>query len=216
VMLPNLVDERTFGDLVARRRKDRDELRRTLKLGPTKRVLLTLARLTEDKGLLEFINALIDLPEGVASRLTVMVGGEGPLRPELEALLSRQPELDVRLLGHVPESDVVALLAASDGFVLPSLSEPNPLSAIEALWAGLPLLLSDRVGNHPDILEPGENGWLFDPHNPHTIRAAVAEWVEVAEGELARRGNESHVLATKSFRTDMVIDTFLNTLLDVA
>lgn len=57
---------------------------------------------------------------------------------------------------------MIALYAMSDVFLLPSLSDPNPLSCIEALWAGLPMLISCHCGNYPEVVRLGENGYVFD------------------------------------------------------
>jgi len=214
--LPNVVDERAFSDGVAGYRADRDGIRRTLNVDSARRVLLTLARLIPEKGLIEFVRSVGALPKHVASRFTLLIGGEGPLRSELEVLLRSQPQIDVRLLGHVAESDVVRLLAVADGFVLPSLSEPNPLSAVEALWAGVPLLLSDRVGNHPDLLQTGVNGWTFDVSNPSAIRTVVTEWAQADSSALARLGRASHLRAAAAFCTETIVDKFLDNVLGVS
>jgi len=211
--LPNVVDERIFGDRVSSLRRDREAIRRELAIDPSRRLLLTLARLIPEKGVLELVQSLAALPAGMTARFTLVVGGEGPLRSELAACMREHPDLDVRLIGHVGEADVLKWLAAADGFALPSRSEPNPLSAIEALWAGLPLLLSERVGNHPDLLQPGVNGWLFDPHDPEAIRIAVGEWVCAGDAQLAACRSASEHLARRCFRSDVIVDGFLDTVL---
>ena len=74
----------------------------------------------------------------------------------------KKTNLDVRLLGYQQQNIVMELYAIADFFVLPSLSDPNPLTCIEALWCGLPLLVSKHVGNYPEVIENGQNGYVFD------------------------------------------------------
>lgn len=45
---------------------------------------------------------------------------------------------------------------------MPSLSDPNPLTCIEALWSGLPLLVSNHVGNYPEVVKEDKNGFVFN------------------------------------------------------
>ena len=76
----------------------------------------------------------------------------------------------VHLLGL--RSDVSAVLAAADVFVLPSLSEGLPLALLEAMLAGLPIVASD-VGEVGVALAQGEAGLLVEPGNPAALAAAI-------------------------------------------
>ncbi len=64
------------------------------------------------------------------------------------------------MLGYRP--DIAAVLAASDLFVLPSLSEALPMSVIEAMLTGLPVIASDIPGPREQVV-PGETGLLVPP-----------------------------------------------------
>jgi len=84
---------------------------------------------------------------------------------------------------------------------------------IEALWAGLPLLLSSRVGNHPDLLRPGLNGWLFDPESRAAVQTAVGAWACADDQQLAACGAASAALARQHFRSDAIVEAFLDQVL---
>jgi glycosyltransferase involved in cell wall biosynthesis len=84
---------------------------------------------------------------------------------------------------------------------------------IEALWAGLPLILSDRVGNHPETLLPGENGWLFNPDSLPATRDVLERWIGASTHELDLQGRASARLAEERFRTERVVNVFLDQVL---
>lgn len=92
------------------------------------------------------------------------LAGQGQLRESL----ARQADAlgigrNVRFLGY--RDDVAAVLAALDIFVLPSLSEGLPLSLLEAMAAGKPVVASN-VGGIPEVIRDGESGLLARPAEP--------------------------------------------------
>jgi glycosyltransferase involved in cell wall biosynthesis len=141
----------------------------------------------------------------------VRIAGEGPDRPFLERWIAANPSADARLLGNVDEQRMCELYAAADLFALPSFRDPNPLSVIEAGWAGLPLLVSRRCGNAPEAVEDGVNGWLIDPDDPATIVRAVRDAVARRE-ELPTMGAASRDRMTAGFATDRVVSRFWDAL----
>src|SRR5581483_10747293 len=90
----------------------------------------------------------------------------------------------VHLLGF--RSDVPALLAAADVFVLPSLSEGLPLSLLEAMSAGRPVVASD-TGDVRTVLEGGRLGVLVEPGNAEQLAAALDRLLS-RPAEAARMG----------------------------
>ena len=112
--------------------------------------------------------------------------GDGPDRPELEALAH---ELGVARSTHFVgfQDDVGPWFHAFDALLLPSRNEGTPVSAIETLAAGRPVVAS-RVGGVPDVVADGTDGYLF----PVGDVAAAAEHLArlAADPELRRRMGE--------------------------
>ena len=101
---------------------------------------------------------------------------KGPSRAELPAKFTTGDlESQVRFLGS--RSDVPRLLHAADIFLLTSVSEGIPLTVIEAMAAGLPVVAT-RVGGVPEIVEDGKTGWLAPAGNDAELADAVLRLAE--------------------------------------
>jgi glycosyltransferase involved in cell wall biosynthesis len=130
------------------------------------RVVLCLARLEEQKGLVDLITAATELPD-----VEVLIAGNGSLRPVLEAEIEQRALSGrVRLLGY--RSDRADLLAECDLLVLSSLNEGLPLSVLEAMAAGLPVVAT-AVGGVPEAVVHGSTGLLVAPRDPAALAAAI-------------------------------------------
>ena len=136
-------------------------------------LLLSVGRFKAPKDFITLARALAILP---ASSFEALIVGDGPERPALEAELRRLGIDDrVRLAGE--QSDVRALLADADAFVLSSRSEGLPVSILEAMAAELPVVAS-RVGGVPELVVDGENGFLVPPGDPRELAAALERLVD--------------------------------------
>lgn len=91
---------------------------------------------------------------------TLVLVGDGALRGQLEEQVSKLScASNVFFAGA--QNDVYPFLLASKVFVLSSSYEGNPISILEALDCGLPII-APNIGGIPDVVVPGENGWLFE------------------------------------------------------
>jgi glycosyltransferase involved in cell wall biosynthesis len=203
--LPNLVDRRLYRDGVAM-------LRQTARSKTTRdqRTLLLVARLEPEKGIFTFLRGIRLLKKDERSRLRIVIAGDGLQRRVIQ---EQALDLGITLLGHKDEHELLNLYAAADGFCLPSLFDPNPLVVIEALWAGLPLLLSSRVGNHPECLVSEQNGFLFEPLAPESIAGAVSRWLSLSPEELSEFGKRSLQIAEAELCPEVAIRRFLDQVL---
>jgi glycosyltransferase involved in cell wall biosynthesis len=108
----------------------------------------------------------------VAQPLELLFVGDGPSREEMQRLAAELGVANrVAFLGERP--NVAALLAGTDIFVLVSDHEAMPLSVIEAMRAGIPVIASD-VGGIAELVEHGVSGLLLGDARPESIGAALA------------------------------------------
>lgn len=144
-------------DAFAKGSQDRDGARREMGVDPDDLVVIQVARLDYLKDHLTAIRAL----ERVAAQcpqVRLVLVGEGPEREKIEAdVCQRRLCSHVRFLGL--RSDVARLVPAADVFLLTSISEGIPLTLIEAMAAGLPVV-STRVGGIGEIVVEGQTGLL--------------------------------------------------------
>lgn len=138
-------------------RPEREAVRREIGVGADDWVLLQVARLDYLKDHATAIRAFAQLTTRRPGARLVLVG-EGPERPKIEAAIRTSGvEGRVRLLGL--RKDVARLLQAADVFLLSSISEGIPLTLIEAMAAGLPVVAT-RVGGVGEVVEEGATGLL--------------------------------------------------------
>ncbi len=161
--------------------------------------LLYLGALEPAKGLLELLAAFAGLHGDPAWRgATLVLGGEGPLRAELErrveALGLREA---VRFEGFVSGAAKLRCLQEADVFVLPSHTEGLPNAMIEAMAAGLPVVVTP-VGSIPDVIVHDENGCLVPVRDPAALEGELRRLL--ASGpRRARLGREAHRVAAARF-----------------
>jgi glycosyltransferase involved in cell wall biosynthesis len=136
------------------------------------RVLLSVARLTEQKGIDVAIRALPLLPDDTV----LVVLGDGPERAALDTLAEELGVAGrVHLLGRVP--DVSAWLRRAELLVHPARWEGFGLGVLEAMLAGLPVVAS-RVSSLPELVADGETGVLVRPDDPSALALGIARALE--------------------------------------
>jgi len=161
-----------LAERVDRQRDGRAESRRYLGIAPDRFAVGWIGRMTAVKRTDDVLVAFKLLREDGVDAVLCMVG-DGPDRPGLE---QRAQELgvvrDTLFLGY--QEDVAPYYAAFDALVLPSSNEGTPVSAIEALAAGRPVVAT-RVGGVPDVVQEGEDGFLVEPGATGDLAARLAE-----------------------------------------
>lgn len=155
----------------------RTEARAALGLDPDGVVALYVAQLEERKDPLTAIGAVHRARERGAP-LTLLLAGDGPLREQAQA----QAGGGVEVLGH--RNDLPRLMAAADIFVLPSLREGQSIALLEAMRAGLAIVVSDGAGNAETV---GDAGVVFRVGDAGGLAAALAS-LAGDEGERRRLG----------------------------
>jgi glycosyltransferase involved in cell wall biosynthesis len=164
-------------------------------------LVISVGRLVYYKGYEHLIEAGRDLDA------SVLIVGDGPERERLAALARAVP--NVHLPGAVSESELVAMLAAGDCFVLPSTSraESFGIAVAEAQAMGLPAVVTDTGSGTVEAVEDGVTGTVIPPGDPAAIREAVRGLLgdDARRGEMAaaarKRAVASHSLAERARET---------------
>lgn len=166
------------------RRHPREAARERLGLAGGVPVVLCLARMVDQKRHDLLVGAWTRVPTDAV----LLVAGDGPNRPAVEELVRRHRMTDrVRLLGD--RTDVDWLLSAADLVVLPTDWEGLPISLLEAMGTGVPVLVS-RVGGVVETL--GEAVRLVEPGSVAALAEGLVELLgdSALRTALGRRGQE--------------------------
>lgn len=162
-------------------------------------------RLSWEKGLFDLVEAAGRIAAsggGPAGGFNYIIAGEGPLKKDLKAAVKAGGlEASFVFTGFI--RDIRPLLAAADVFVLPSYREGFPMSVLEAMAAGKPVIASGIDGVNESVSE-GESGLLFKPGDAWALsRAILSLSADRARGlEMGRRGR---AMVMEKFGLDKMI-----------
>jgi sugar transferase (PEP-CTERM/EpsH1 system associated) len=146
--------------------------------GPDDIVIGTVARIQDVKnhpGLVEAFARLRELAPSQRDRLRLSIVGDGPL---MQAMREQVASLGLQDVVWLPgaRADVAALLHGFSLFALPSLAEGTPVSMLEAMACGLPVVAS-KVGGIPEVVTDGVEGSLVPPRDTEALAQALAAYV---------------------------------------
>ena len=169
---PNATDRDFFRNRADSLLPRRQEIRE--KHGLSGATILFVGRLVDEYKNVSFLIRAFDTLNNVAANHTLVIVGNGPDQAKYEEMVKRKGTLGVRFLGEMGHEQLCRVYAAADIMVLPSRSETWGFVLNEAMEFGLPLVVTDRVGAGPDLVHPGENGFVV----PSGDEAALVKALE--------------------------------------
>ncbi len=142
-------------------------------------VLLYVGRFSREKGLYTLLDSLEKLSARNIQARAVFVG-MGPCENDLRAEAESR-NLNVEFTGFLEGPALTKRYIAADVFVLPSLSEAWGLVVNEAMEAGLPVVVSNRVGALQTLVHHGKNGFVFQAGDSKSLTAGLVTLYENPE-----------------------------------
>lgn len=210
IFVPNLIDVNKFSLTEQYSKQTLQNIKENLDIPSENRVYITPARLTPVKGIVEFLELYKDCE---IQKTTYLIVGDGELKDEISDFIDKN-NIDVRLLGYKSEEEVIELYAISDGFILPSKSDPNPLTCIEACWCRLPLLVSTHVGNYPEIVKNGENGFVFDYKKTKETKEKINQFLKASNDWYDNAKEISYNVAKNIYNPNTAVKRIIKETLD--
>jgi len=136
----------------------------------SKRPLLIgyLGRFSEEKGIQQFLKALPAILDNQKD-LRILIGGDGPLRESVETSVeASKNSTRVDIPGWIDHNNLPGYLNQIRLLIIPSSTESGPITLLEAMACGTPVLAT-RVGMIPDIIRDGETGFILENNSPGCI-----------------------------------------------
>ena len=150
-----------------------------------------VGRLSEEKGQMLLLEAVARMAARHIPVELVLVG-DGPLRGELEKLIEKyQLGAHVRITGWISNRQVREEIVRARALVLPSFSEGLPVVIMEAMALRRPVLTTFIAGI-PELVHPGENGWLFPAGSLDDLTNALEACLTTTIDELQKLGDAGY------------------------
>jgi glycosyltransferase involved in cell wall biosynthesis len=158
---------------------------------PATRRLVCVGRLCAQKGQL----LLVEAAQRLAAKGTdfeLVLAGDGELRVDIEALLTRYNlKARVRITGWITGEQVRDEILAARALVLPSFAEGLPVVIMEAMALQRPII-STFVAGIPELVNPGEHGWLVPSGDLEALAQAMQTCLDAPADILAHMGKAAH------------------------
>jgi glycosyltransferase involved in cell wall biosynthesis len=180
---------------------DGKRLREELRLPPGAPVVGIIGSLIPLKGHRVFLQ-MAELLARHRPEVRFLVIGEGPERPQLERMV-RERGLTGRVTFTGVRRDIPELLSLMDVFVLSSHSEAHPLTILEAMAAGKPVVATDVGGNAESVVD-GETGFIVPPNDPQALLEPVKRLIG-DPALAARMGARGRERVTREFSVEKMI-----------
>jgi len=173
-MVPYAVDNHFFRCGAERAASARAELRAELALEPGRPVILYAAKLIAAKRPHDLLDAYLKLSaDGCEPRPYLLLVGDGAQRRSLELRARATGWRSIRFCGFIGQQELPRYYDLCDVFVLPSEFEPWGLVVNEAMNAGKPVVVTDRVGAAADLVRDGVNGFVVPARNVARLSASL-------------------------------------------
>ena len=139
--------------------------------GREQNIVLFLARISEEKGIYDLLEAIARIIKS-GRDVVLKIVGDGELSEVRRRIEKLGIHEHVQILGWTTGQEKQTLLAKSTVFALPSYVEGLPMGLLEAMAAGLPVVAS-RVGAIPEVIQDGTSGFLVDPGDINGLADSV-------------------------------------------
>jgi 1,2-diacylglycerol 3-alpha-glucosyltransferase len=153
--------------------------------------ILCVARFIWEKNLLVMLKAYSDYIGTTEKIMPLVLIGDGALRDEILSQIASLGITDsVHIVSWVEYQSLPSYFQSASCLLLPSVSETWGLVVNEAMAAGLPVLVSEKCGCVPDLVQNGVNGIVFSP-TQDGICAALSEFSNLDNGSLSKMSDNS-------------------------
>jgi glycosyltransferase involved in cell wall biosynthesis len=165
---------------------------------------LFVGELIPRKGLRQLLQACALLQQRQIENYRLLVIGDGEERAELEKLAVAERLTNVvTWLGWIPYGKLGDYFASADALIFPTLEDVWGMVLLEAMAFGRPVLCSKWAGS-AELIVPGQNGEIFDPHQPGELAALMSHYLQQPSllAPMGSAAQKSIALATPATAVD--------------
>ena len=203
--MPYAVDNDWFQQQSTLAAHTREQLRAELGLAPGRPVILYASKLQTRKHCNHLIEAFLQLAPGstYAAPYLVIVG-DGEERANLERQAAASGSDAIRFTGFQNQTVLPRYFDLCDVFILPAIAEPWGLVVNEVMNASRPVIVSDQVGCHPDLISNGVEGFVYPAGDVPALAHALSR--TLATPETARRMGQNAFSRIQPWSFDADLD----------
>ncbi|WP_321516721.1 glycosyltransferase family 4 protein [Marinifilum fragile] len=177
------------------------------KLSNDKFRLLFLGLIGDNKGIFDLIKIIAKNKRQFEGKLELVIAGNGEVDRLTNTISKWKMQKIVHFKGWANEEKKEELFRSSDAFILPSYKEGLPLSILEAMSYGLPII-SSKVGGIPDLIHKGKNGILVIPGNQRAIKNAIVKLM--TDKDICKNYSQNSTKAVVEFYPDRVLKSLFS------
>ena len=178
-------------------------------------IFLFLGAIGDRKGVFDLLASIAEHRQLLSGRCVLEIGGNGEVKKLMDFISANKISDIVSFKGWVTGSSKEELLKNCDVYILPSYNEGLPLSILEAMCYGKPII-STNVGGIPEVVKPFINGFLIEPGDKDAILASLLAFINRPE-LLNQMGSASANLVQPYYSTNVIkkLNSIYNELLHI-
>jgi glycosyltransferase involved in cell wall biosynthesis len=154
-----------------------------------------IGRLSVEKGILEFVQATIKLIKTNSMEMTIIIGGDGELKNQIEQSIHDYRN-KIEVLDWIPHESLGQYLNDMKLLVIPSYTEGLPNIMLEAMACGTPVLATP-VGSIPDYIIDRETGFIMETNKPDCIVSNIIR--SLSNPSLEQIAEKAHIIIENEF-----------------
>lgn len=165
--------------------------------------LLFLGRINKDKGVFDLMQAIQENKIKYRNKIKLYIGGEGESKKLLTYIDQEKLNNIVEYIGWVDNEKKNEIFSQSHIYILPSYYEGLPMSILEAMSYGMPII-STNVGGIPEIVKQDYNGWIIDAGNLKALQKAIDFFIDYPDK--IKNYGENSLKLVESYISERVLE----------
>ena len=142
--------------------------------------ILFLGRVGQRKGIFDILNVLSEFRDQLSGQIELFIGGDGDIDLLKKRIVEHKLSTFVHFVGWISDDKKEQYLAMADVLILPSYNEGLPISILEGMNYGLPIIASN-VGGIPEVVYHMQNGYLIEKGDLNALYSAIRFYIDNRE-----------------------------------